>query len=337
MKAGIAGASGYLGAELLRLLAGHPGLEVVVAQGDSSAGTGVAELYPSLAPAYARLVFSALDPAGFDGLDAVFVALPSGRSQDVVPELADRVPLVVDLGADFRLRDSSLYPSWYGFEHRAPELLGRFVYGLPELSRRELVGARLVAAPGCYVTAATIALEPLVRQGLIEPTGVIVDAASGTSGAGRVPSASFHHPVVNESFSAYKLLSHRHTPEMEQAIGAQILFTPHVAPMTRGILATCYGRAAEGKDASSALEVLREAYRDDPFVQVSVEPSSTRDTYGSNTVRVTARYDKRTGHVVALAALDNLVKGGAGQAVQAANIALGLDETVGLPMLGLVP
>lgn len=337
MKTGIAGASGYLGAELLRLLAGHPHLEVVVAQGDSSAGTDVAELYPNLAPAYGGLAFSALDPAGFDGLDAVFVALPSGKSQDIVPELADQVRLVVDLGADFRLRDASLYPLWYGFEHRAPELLAQFVYGLPELFRDELAQARLIAAPGCFVTAATIALEPLVREGLIEPTGVIVDAASGSSGAGRAPSAAFHHAVVNESFSAYKLLTHRHTPEMEQAIGAQILFTAHLAPMTRGILATCYGLGVAARDPSGALEVLQEAYRDDPFVQVSDKPSSTRETYGSNTVRVTARYDERTGHVVALAALDNIVKGGAGQAVQAANIALGFEETAGLSALGLVP
>ena len=308
-----------------------------MAQGDSSAGVEVAKLYPNLAPAYGDLVFSPLDPAGFDGLDAVFIALPAGRSQDLVPALAGSVPLVVDLGADFRLRDPSLYPIWYGFEHRAPELLGRFVYGLPELFRHELAGARLVAAPGCYVTAATMALEPLVREGLIEPTGVIVDAASGTSGAGRSPSATMHHPVVNESFSAYGLINHRHTPEMEQAIGAQILFTAHLAPMTRGILATCYGRAVDGRAGSRALEVLQDAYHDDPFVQVSAVPSATRDTYGSNTVQVTARYDGRTGYVVSLAALDNLVKGGAGQAIQAANLAVGLEETVGLPTLGLVP
>ncbi len=256
MRIGVAGASGYLGAELLRLLAGHPSFEVAVAQGDSSAGTEVARLYPNLAPAYGDLVFSPLDPAGLCGLDAVFVALPSGRSQDLVPALARSVPLVVDLGGDFRLRDRSLYPVWYGFEHRDPHLLGRFVYGLPELFRHELAGAGLVAAPGCYVTAAAIALAPLVKEGLIEPTGVIVDAASGTSGAGRSLSAITHHPVVNESFSAYGLINHRHTPEMEQAIGAQILFTAHLAPMTRGILATCYGRAVDGHAGSRALEVL---------------------------------------------------------------------------------
>ena len=337
MKVGVAGASGYLGAELLRLLAGHPMLEVAVAQGDSSAGTAIAELYPNLSPAYGDLAFSSLDPVDLCGMDAVFVALPSGRSQELVAALAGRARLVVDLGADFRLRDASLYPIWYGFEHRAPELLGRFVYGLPELFRHELEGCGLVAAPGCYVTAATIALEPLVREGVIEPTGVIVDAASGTSGAGRAPSENLHHPVVNESFSAYGLLKHRHTPEMEQAIGAQILFTAHLAPMTRGILATCYGRAVDDKSGSLALEVLQEAYRGEPFVQVSDVPCSTRDTYGSNTVRVTARYDERTGYVVSLAALDNLVKGGAGQAIQAANIALGLEETAGLTAIGLVP
>ena len=308
-----------------------------MAQGDSSAGTAVTELYPNLSPAYLDLEFSSLDPAGFDGLDVVFVALPSGRSQEMVAALCDRVRLVVDLGADFRLKDPSLYPIWYGFEHTAPHLLGRFVYGLVELCRSELEDARLIAAPGCYVTAASIALTPLVRAGLIDTTGVIVDAASGTSGAGRSPSAAFHHPVVNESFSAYGLLNHRHTPEMEQMIGAEILFTPHLAPMTRGILATCYAKVAEGSDGARCLEVLEEAYKDDPFVQVSAKASSTRDTYGSNTVRLTARYDERTGHVISLASLDNLVKGGAGQAIQAANIALGFAETAGLPTLGLVP
>jgi N-acetyl-gamma-glutamyl-phosphate reductase len=337
MRIGVIGASGYLGAELLRLLAGHPALDVAVAQADSSAGQQVAQLYPNLAPCYGGLVFSPLDAVVCRGLDAVFIALPSGRSQELVPTLVGTVPLVVDLGGDFRLKDASLYPIWYGFEHRAPELLGRFVYGLPELFRHELQGAELVAAPGCYVTAAALALAPLVKEGVIEAAGVVVDAASGSSGAGRAPSASFHHPVVNESFSAYGLINHRHTPEMEQAIGAQILFTAHLAPMTRGILATCYGRAVDRHAGARALEVLAEAYRDEPFVQVGPLPRSTRDTYGCNTVQVTARYDARTGYVVSLAALDNLVKGGAGQAIQAANLALGLEETLGLPTVGLVP
>lgn len=338
MKVGVAGASGYLGAELLRLLVGHPDLEVAVAQGDSSAGAAVGELYPNLAVAYGDLDFTPLDVDSLAGLDVVFLALPSGRSQAVVPALAGRAGLVVDLAADFRLRDPALYPRWYGFEHEAPSLLGEFAYGLPELGRSELAGASLVASPGCYVTAASIALAPLVRAGVIDTTSaVVVDAASGSSGAGRVPSAGLHHPALNESFSAYGLVHHRHTPEMEQAIGARILFTPHLAPMTRGLLATCYGRATDPAAGEGALAVLVEAYRDEPFVQVSEAPPSTGETYGSNLVRVTARYDERTGYVVALAALDNLVKGGSGQAIQAANCALGLDETAGLPIVGLAP
>jgi N-acetyl-gamma-glutamyl-phosphate reductase len=337
MKVGVAGASGYLGAELLRLLAGHPSLDVTVVQGDTSAGTPVAELYPSLAPAYGDLTYSDVEPDGLDGLDVIFVAVPSGRSQQLVPSLMERSGLVVDLGADFRLRDASMYPVWYGFEHAAPDYLQRAVYGLPELQREALAGASLVASPGCYVTAAALAIAPLVAAGTIEPSGVIVDAASGTSGAGRVPTATTHHSVVNESFSAYGLLHHRHTPEMEQATGATILFTPHLAPMTRGILATCYGRATSVAAGEGALAVLRDAYAGEPFVQVSDASPATRDTYGSNTVRLTARYDTRTGYVLAIAALDNLVKGGSGQAIQAANIALGLDERAGLPAVGVVP
>lgn len=335
MKAAVIGASGYLGAELMRLLAAHPDLEVVAAQADSSAGNAVAALYPNLEPAYHDLSYSVLDPGSLAGVDVVFIALPSGHSQAVVAALVDRVRLVVDLGADFRLRDESLYPLWYGFEHSSPGLLARSAYGLPELFRSGLEAASLVAAPGCYVTAAAIALAPLIKEGVIERGGVIVDAASGTSGAGRAPTADTHHAAVNENFSAYKVLTHRHTPEMEQATGAQILFTPHLAPMTRGILATCYGRASSA--AATALEVLADSYAGEPFVRVSAVPPSTREVYGSNTVRVTASHDERTGHVVALAALDNLVKGGAGQAIQAANVALGLEETTGLPTLGLVP
>lgn len=335
MKVGIAGGSGYLGAELLRLLAGHRALDVAVVQGETAAGSSVGDLYPNLSAAYGDLSFSALDPAGLDGLDVVFVAVPTGRSQALVADLVDRAGLVVDLGPDFRLRDAACYPRWYGFDHEQPELLARAVYGLVELGRPALVDARLVAAPGCYVTAASLALAPLVSAGVIESIGVVVDAASGTSGAGRVPTPTTHHSVVNENFTAYGLLDHRHTPEIEQATGAEVLFTPHLAPMTRGILATCYGRASS--DGARALEVLRDAYGGEPFVHVVDHVPCTRETYGSNAVHLTARYDERTGHVVVVSALDNLVKGGAGQALQAANVALGLDETAGLPAVGLLP
>jgi len=220
MKVGIVGASGYTGAELLRLLAAHPVLEVATATARSHAGQAVGQHTPSLAAAYPGLLYEESDPILLDGLDLVFCALPHGESQRVVPELRRRVGVVVDLAADFRLRDASLYPRWYGGEHGAPELLEEAVYGLPELFRDDLAGATLVAAAGCYPTAAGLALAPLVRRGLVERTGIIVDAASGVSGAGRGLKDSLHFGTVDEDFTAYGLLTHRHTPEIEQILGA---------------------------------------------------------------------------------------------------------------------
>ena len=332
---GIAGASGYTGAELLRLCAQHPELEVVVATGDSQAGNRAADLYPSLAAAYPDLVFDEFDPDRFDGLDVAFLALPHGASQGIVADLRTRVKKIVDLAADFRLRDASLYPTYYGEEHTAPELLAEFVHGIPELFRDEVSGADLVAAAGCYVTAAALGLAPLVRAGAIETTGVIVDAVSGVSGAGRTLKHTSHFGTANEDFTAYGLLNHRHTPEIEQATGAQVLFTPHLAPMTRGILATCYARPTSAD--IDPLEILREAYAGEPFVVVSEAIPSTKATLGSNTAHLTARVDPRTGWVIVLCALDNLVKGASGQAVQCANLALGLEETAGLPVVGVYP
>ncbi|MGA2210159.1 MAG: N-acetyl-gamma-glutamyl-phosphate reductase [Acidimicrobiales bacterium] len=337
MKCGIVGATGYLGAELLRLLADHPVLDVAIAQADSTAGAALGDIYPALGRAYRHLVVDGLEIAPLEQLDVVFVALPSGTSQSVVGALTGRVPLVVDLGADFRLQDASAYPRWYGWEHSMPELLPRAVYGLPEIYKRQLSGASLIASPGCYVTAAAVGLQPLVAGGLVEPTGIIVDGASGTSGAGKSTSANLHHPLANERFVAYGVLDHRHTPEMEQVIGAELLFTPHLAPMTRGILTTSYARPAAPVTTESLLERLAERYDGEPFVNVMAGLPSTADAYGSNVVHLTARADDRTGWVVVMAAIDNLVKGGSGQAIQAANVALGLDETAGLPLVGLSP
>jgi N-acetyl-gamma-glutamyl-phosphate reductase len=342
MKAGIVGASGYTGAELLRLLAGHPTFEVAVVTAQRNAGHAVGAHTPSLAAAYPGLAYEENDPDLLDGLDIVFCALPHGESQRLVPELRGRVGLIVDLAADFRLQDPSLYPAWYGEEHAAPELLAGSVYGLPELFRSPLAGATLVAAAGCYPTAAGLALAPLVRRGLLEPDGIVVDAASGVSGAGRGTKESLHFGTVDEDFTAYGLLTHRHTPEMEQILGAgaAVLFTPHLAPMVRGILATCYGRPPGDRATLSTTEVmdaLHEAYDDEPFVVVRDDPPSTKATAGSNAAHVTARVDPRTGWVVALCALDNLVKGASGQAIQCANAALGLPETAGLPLAGLFP
>lgn len=334
ISAGIFGASGYTGVELLRLCAGHPEIDVVLATGDSTAGSAIRDLCPGLGPAYPDLVLAENDPAAADGLDVAFLALPHGASQAVVPDLRKRVGHVVDLAADFRLRDASLYPTWYGGPHTAPELLGEFVFGIPELFRDDLRGAPLVAAAGCYVTAAALALAPLVRAGAIETDGVIVDAASGVSGAGKAPRPTSHFATVDGDFTAYGLLTHRHTPEIEQATGATVVFTPHLAPMTRGILATCYARPASDADP---LDVLREFYAGEPFVHVIDGSPSTKATAGSNSAFLTARRDPRTGWVLVLCALDNLVKGASGQALQCANLALGLDETAGLPVVGLYP
>ncbi|MEX2659470.1 MAG: N-acetyl-gamma-glutamyl-phosphate reductase [Acidimicrobiales bacterium] len=336
-KIGIVGASGYAGAELLRLCAGHPELELAWATGDSQAGRPVASLYPNLSGVLPEMVFERYEAGMADGLDVVFLALPHGASQAVVPDLRTRASAVIDLAADFRLKDAGLYPVWYGEEHTAPELLAEFAYGLPELFRDDLVRATAVAVPGCYPTAAALALAPFTRAGLVHPFGMIVDAASGVSGAGRPPKDTTTFGTVDGSFTAYGLLDHRHTPEIEQAIGGSILFTPHLAPMTRGILATCYARPTGELDTTSAMDVLRDAYAGERFVVVIDGSPATKATTGSNCAHLTVRVDPRTGWLVAIAAIDNLVKGAAGQAVQCANLALGLDEGAGLPLAGLLP
>jgi N-acetyl-gamma-glutamyl-phosphate reductase len=338
VKIGIIGASGFAGSEVLRLTASHPSLELAWATGDSQAGTAIADLYPSLAAAYGGQRFVPYDTALLADADAVFLALPHGASQALVPELVGRVQWVIDLAADFRLQEASLYDQWYGISHTAPELLPSFAYGLPELYRDQVAEAQCVAAPGCYPTAAILALEPLVRAGIIEPTGVIVDAASGVSGAGRPPKPNTTFCTVDEDFTAYGLLDHRHTPEMEIHSGASVLFTPHLAPMSRGILATCYGRPArQGLSTASVMDALHDAYAGEPFVVVSDRVPSTKATQGSNCAHLSARYDDRTGTVIVLSAIDNLVKGTAGQAIQCLNLMAGLGETTGLPVVGLTP
>jgi N-acetyl-gamma-glutamyl-phosphate reductase len=334
---GVVGASGYAGAELLRLCHSHPDLEVAWATGDTQAGTLVATLYPSLAAAYPGLAFGTFSPAMAADVDLVFLALPHGASQQLMPDLLASGPKVVDLGADFRLRDPAVYERWYGAAHVAPDLLDRFAYGLPELQRDAIVKAEAVAAPGCYPTAAALALAPLSAAGVIETSGIVVDAASGVSGAGRGLKHGTHFGTANEDFTAYGLLDHRHTSEMEQSIGGTVLFTPHLAPMTRGILATCYARPAAPTSTEELLGLLRDTYAGEPFVVVSDASPSTKATWGSNAAHLTARYDERTGWVVVLAALDNLVKGASGQAVQCANLLLGLDETAGLSSIGVYP
>jgi N-acetyl-gamma-glutamyl-phosphate reductase len=343
-RAAVVGASGYTGAELLRLLAAHPEIEVAHVTAESNAGAGVAELYPSLVAAYPELRYHPLDAADLDGLDVAFLALPHGESQRHAGALISRVAHVVDVGADFRLPKAS-YEQWYGHAHAAPELLGSFGYGLPELFRADIRARPHVANPGCYPTAAILALAPLLAGGLVEPTGLIVDAASGVSGRGRGLSAPSLYSEANENAAAYGLLTHRHTAEMELGLGrlsptgaAQVLFTPHLVPMTRGVLATCYARpAATGLSTESLLAHYRDFYAGEPFVAVLAESPSTKATLAGNAVHVTVRFDPRTGTVLAIAAEDNLVKGASGQAVQNANLLLGLPETTGLSPVGVTP
>ncbi len=342
-KVAIVGASGYTGAELLRLLAGHPELEVVVATGDTQAGQPIAGLYPSLVGAYGDRVFDTWSPDAVDGVDLAFCGLPHGASQAVVPELRGRVGHVVDLAADFRLADAALYPEWYGEEHTVPELLAEAVYGLPELFRADLAGASLIAGPGCYPTAAALALAPLLRAGLVEPTGIVVDAVSGLSGAGRAPKPNTTFCAADGDVSAYGLLRHRHTPEIEQTLArvggapAQVVFTPHLVPMSRGMLATCYSRPVAGASAADVAEAFASSYRDERFVSVVSGSPSTKATQGSNAAHVSAVLDERTGWVLSFCALDNLGKGASGAALQCANLALGLPEELGLSAIGVYP
>ena len=333
IRTAILGASGYVGGELLRLIAAHPDLAAAKMFGESKADQKLGAVHPHLAAEYPDAVLEKYD-GGLDGIDLLFAALPHGHSQKLAAAVVAKGIPFVDLGADFRLGDAAIYERWYGHAHEAPELLGSFVYGIPELNRNAIRQAKTVAAAGCYATAAILALKPLVEGRLVKSERLIVDAASGVSGAGREAKEATAFSTVDGSFSAYGLLNHRHTAEMEMAIGGTVLFTPHLVPMTRGILATCYGEATGPCDPLAALHA---AYAKEPFVHVTDRPPATKWVSGSNGVQLTARYDERTGRVLALSAIDNLGKGAAGQMIQCANLMLGLDETAGLTTIGVYP
>jgi N-acetyl-gamma-glutamyl-phosphate reductase len=334
IRTAILGASGYVGGELLRLIAGHPEFAAAKLFGDSKAGLGVGAVHPHLASAYPDAVVERFEDGALEGIDLVFAALPHGHSQKLAASILDKSIRFVDLGADFRLDNPGAYERWYGHAHQAPELFDRFVYGIPELHRAAICASRAVAAAGCYATSAILALKPLVDAGVVDGDTLIVDAASGTSGAGREAKETTAFSTVDGSFCAYRLLSHRHTAEMEMALGGKVLFTPHLVPMTRGILATCYATAARPCDP---LALLAQAYAFEPFVHVTDVLPATKWVSGSNGVQMTARYDDRTGRVLVLSAIDNLGKGAAGQMIQCANLMLGLDETAGLTTIGVYP
>jgi len=337
MQVAVAGASGYAGGELLRWCATHPEFEVAVATADRAVGASVAGHAPSLAAAYPRLRYVATDPEALASCELAFLALPHGNSALLARALRARGTTVVDLGADLRLRDADAWSYWYGAEHPAPELLDDAVFGLVERHRAELAGAKLIAVPGCFPTAAILALGPLLDSAAASRDGVVVDALTGASGAGRGLREDLHFPALADDAVAYGLLRHRHTAEMQQELGASVLFTPHLVPIDRGMLVTAYARAAHGFSTEDALEVLHSAYDDETFVVVTDDPPSPKAVRGTNVAHVTARVDERTGWVVALAAIDNLGKGAAGQAIQCANVALGIEEAAGLTLAGVWP
>lgn len=334
IRVSILGASGYVGGELMRLIAAHPDMAVAVPFGASNAGQPVDAVHPHLALAYTGLRFAEWEAGALASSDLVLSALPHGETQKLADALlADGIPLV-DLGADFRLDSAEEFEAWYGEPHERPDLLGSFTYGLPEFYRDEIRNSARVAAPGCYPTAANLALKPLIDAAAIEATGIIVDAASGVSGAGRRASDTTHYCGVEGSFRAYGLTRHRHTAEIQMVSCAEVLFTPHLMATSRGILATCYAKATGPCDP---LAILSEAYASERFIHVGERPPETKWATGSNAAFLSARYDDRTGIVVALAAIDNLGKGAAGQMIQCANLMLGLDEGAGLSNMGVYP
>lgn len=336
-RIGIVGASGYTGAELLRLTLEHPDLEPTVVTSREFEGRAVRQVYPNLPTG---LSFVGMDLEQLRELDLVFLALPHGASASVGVALADASCRVVDLSADFRFQDPSIYLEWFGGPHPAPGDLSSWVYGLPELHRSQIASAARVANPGCYPTATLLAIAPLVSAGALDLANLVVTASSGVSGAGRAVSAGVHFSHVSSNISYYGAPKHKHTPEIEQEIGrlsgsaVQITFLPQLVPMPRGLLASVIAPAIGPHDP---LETLTQAYADEPFVEVIETWPGTKVASGSNRAFVTARRDERTGRIIAACAIDNLGKGAAGQAVQNANLMLGLSETTGLTAGGVYP
>ncbi len=336
----VLGASGYGGAELVRLLAAHPDFDVVVATAQSQAGQRLSEVYPHLRSddLFLRELGQVEDEVA--ACDVVFSALPHGESMRVLPALTNE--LVVDLSGDFRLDDVNVYEDWYGLNHVAHEELHRWTYGLPELFRDEIVGSRRIASPGCYATAAILGLAPLISESMIEGS-IVVDAMSGTSGAGRAPKPGLHYAHVAEDVRAYKIGEHQHTPEIERTLEfvsdrpVTVSFTAHLVPMARGIHATCSAEVVDDVDIDEIRSSFDDLYRSEPFVDVVASPPGTKQVRGSNMALVHPSFDPHSGRVIVTSVIDNLVKGAAGQAIQNANLALGFDETTGLSFEAIYP
>jgi len=342
-KVGIINVTGYAGVELARLLCQHPEVELTSVTGRSTAGQRLGKVFPHLAGINLTI------EAKLGEVDLAFSAMPHKESAKEVIPLLNQGIKVVDISADFRLRDAAEYQNWYGFTHSAPQLLKQAVYGLPELHRALVTSAQLVANPGCYPTGAILALAPAVKEGLIEPD-IIVDSKSGVSGAGRTLSLGTHYSEANEDVTAYALAGHRHLPEIIQELGLlrqgkapQVTFVPHLIPMTRGILTTAYaplssGRIATGKKGEEEIRQLYlDFYRGEPFVKVVESPPHTKHTWGNNSCFIHPTIDHQTGRLIVISCIDNLVKGAAGQAIQNMNLMLGLPEVTGLEAPAIYP
>ena len=339
-KCAILGASGYTGSELVRLIHTHPQLKAVALTADRKAGMEMGEVFPHLAP-YDLPRLTKLDEVDWDEVDLAFCAMPHAQAQQVVLQVPERLK-VVDVSADFRLRDVEAYAKWYGHEHLAPEMQKHAVYGVPEFYREEMRDARIIAGTGCFAVNALLPLVPLLEAGVIDPDHVIIDSKTGITGAGRAPAERKLFSEVTEGIDAYGIAKHRHTAEFDQelskAAGRQVVasFTPHLAPMNRGILATIYVHG----EAAQVHETLTARFADEPFVHVrpfGANAPETRHVRGSNLNLIGVFADRQPGRTIIVSVLDNLVKGASGQAIQCANIALGLPETMGLEAAPLVP
>ncbi len=342
IKVGIIGATGYTGMELLRILDGHPQAEVVALSSESQKGRPISEIHPQFRGRI-DLELVGKDDIDEKDLDVLFLGLPHGVSMDFVKERGTEHCPIIDLSGDFRLDDADVYMDWYGQAHNDPDRLKKAVYGLPELFGEEIPGADLIGNPGCYPTASILPLAPLVRSGLVKTQNIIVDAKSGVTGAGAKPKLNTHFPNVNDNFSIYGLKRHRHTPEIQNALhrfsdrDVELLFTPHLLPVDRGILTTAYAEPEQDLSDKELQELYQRYYGEAPFVRVLDQAPQLKNVTGSNYCDVFATYDDRTGRIIAIAVIDNLVKGAAGQAVQNMNLRFGLQETEGLLQLPLIP
>ncbi len=337
VKVGIINVTGYIGIDLARLLHQHPGVNLVSVTGRSAAGEKLSAVFPHMADADLHIT------AELGDVTLAFSALPHAASAEAVARALEQEIKVVDISADFRLNKVQTYEEWYKITHPVPELLDEAVYGLPELNRSEIARARLIANPGCYPTSAILALAPALRAGLIEPD-IIIDSKSGLSGAGRTLTSTTHFAEANESVAAYALAGHRHMPEIKQELEklggdneVLLTFLPHLIPMTRGMLSSCYARLQKDISAERVRNIYREFYQNEPFVRVVDNPPQTKHTLGSNHCLVYPAVDPRTNRLMVISCIDNLVKGGAGQAVQNMNLMLGLPETMGLEQLAIFP